>query len=129
MNWNLEDIRHGMWIGKLKEEKITLDYDGNLKRRDERAVPSDLVFGATTVYDSTWETHKVLRNFVKTWMIVSARKPMIVPGPRLKTKYYTKKKYLALARRYIKKFSLNVFVIYRLYDRFKTPPVGREGQR
>ena len=91
---------------RLREKEINQVYDENLQRRIARQVPHDLVFGATTVYDSTWETHKVLRNFVKKWLVVSSRMPMIVPGQRLKTRYYTKKKDLALARKYLKKFKM-----------------------
>jgi hypothetical protein len=77
---------------------IEKEYDENYQRKNSRSIPEGIVYGATSEYDSTWETHKVLKNLLSRGLMGNARMPIIVPGTRLRTKYYTKKRYLKLAK-------------------------------
>ena len=81
-----------------RDKVIEQEYDENYQRKNSRTIPDGIVYGATSVYDSTWETHKVLKSLLSRGLMGNARMPIIVPGTRLRTKYYTKKRYLKLAK-------------------------------
>ena len=85
-----------------RKEIISQDYDEKFDRKCEKQLPQGIVFGSMTVYDAAWETHRALKNFLVGGLVENARMPMIVPGLRLKTKYYTKRRYLTTARKYLR---------------------------
>ena len=85
-----------------RKEIISQDYDEKYDRKCNKQLPQGIVFGSLTVYDAAWETHRALKNFLVGGLVENARMPMIVPGLRLKTKYYTKRRYLTTARKYLK---------------------------
>ena len=91
------------YISAQIEQRIKVleqDYNEEYQRKIPRNIPEGIVFGATSEYDATWETHKVLKNLLRRGLMGNARMPLIVPGTRLRNKYYTKKRYLKLARKH-----------------------------
>ena len=88
---------------ELRKRKISQDYDGSYDRKNARQASSGIVYGSMTVFDAAWNTHSALKNFIGMGLVENARMPMIVPGMRLKTKYYTKRRYLTAARKYLRK--------------------------
>ena len=85
-----------------RKRKISEDYDENYERKLARQQQPGIVYGSMTIFDAAWNTHKALKNFLRSGLIEDARMPMVVPGMRLKTKYYTKRRYLASARKYLR---------------------------
>ena len=92
-------------ISKLIENRkndISRDFSEEYIRIKPVSTPKGLVFGATTVYDSVWETHKIMKYFIKGLLQVDARLPSVTSGPKLRSMYYTKKRYLKMAHKYLK---------------------------
>ena len=84
-------------INDIKE-----NYDQNYDRKDLVSIPKNIVFGSITVQDNLWNTHTILKTFLKKMLTVDARLPMIIPGPNLRTKYYAKRRYLKMSGKYLK---------------------------
>ena len=82
-------------------KKIQSDYDKQMKRKHENVIPKNLVYGSTCKYDATWHTHHALRKLLRKGLPSGVKLPMIIPGTRLRTKYYTKKRFLNMASKWL----------------------------
>ena len=78
---------------------IKEEYDDDFERKCTKTLGMGIVFGAISEYDSTWETHRVLKEFLRRRIPAGVKLPIIVPGKRLKTGYFTKKRYLRMVKR------------------------------
>ena len=84
-----------------RKEGIESDYDEDFEKISKKSTPEGLVYGTKTQYDSTWLTHVALKKLLRDKLMPSVKLPMTVPGTRLKTKYYTKARYLKMSKKYI----------------------------
>ena len=84
-------------------EKIGTDYDENYEKKTHNPIPEGLVYGANCKFDSTWLTHKALKKLLRNNLMITVKLPTVIPGARLRTKYYTKARYLKMAKKHLNK--------------------------
>ena len=84
-------------------ERIKTDYDENYEKKTHSPIPEGLVYGANCQFDSTWMTHRALKKLLRNNLMSSVKLPTVTPGARLRTKYYTKARYLKMAKKHLNK--------------------------
>ena len=88
---------------KSRISEISSNYTRDYRRISPCSVPEGLVYGTKTVFDSVWNTHGIVKNFIKRMLQVNARLPTVINGPKLRSKYYTKTRYLNASRKFLRK--------------------------
>ena len=83
-------------------KRILEQYDQNYERKNPMRILENIVYGSISINDEVWETHKILRIFLKIMRTVDVRLPIIIPGPNIRSLYYTKKRYLKMSGNYLR---------------------------
>ena len=76
-------------------------YDEKYKLKTERKIPDTVLCGTKTVYEGFHNTHVILKELIKSGSVGVPKLPLMVPGTKLKSYLFTKRRYLAKQRRYL----------------------------
>ena len=82
-------------------ESYKTRYDEAFNMVEDRKIPETVLFGTKTVYEGFHKTHEILRTLIKRAEAKETKMPVIVPGTKLKTYLFTKRKYLMKQRKYM----------------------------
>ena len=88
-------------VKKKTMEGYTERYNDNFELKAQRNVPETVLYGSKTVYEGFHNTHVILRELIKAGNPEILKLPIIVPGIKLKSYLFTKRRYLTKQRKFL----------------------------
>ena len=82
-------------------ENYKTKYDEAFNLIEARKIPATVLCGTKTIYEGFHNTHEILRMLIKKSDCNEPKLPIIVPGMKLKTYLFTKRKYLLKQRKFM----------------------------